>query len=129
MANFRLFAILTTMVLAGPGELPKVVAVIRNAYAENVTALSAFGTIHFHATDGQLGRASNAEEIRAVEKRLEATIDVPRIVRFRRPEASVRELIPTRRLGRSAGENVGIELECTNQCDPIADGWRNHAHG
>jgi hypothetical protein len=56
------------MLLASSGELPKVVAVVRNVYEENFAALSAFGTIHFHATDGELGRASSAEEIQNLLK-------------------------------------------------------------
>ncbi len=63
MAYLQSLAVLTTTLLSSPGELPKAVAVVRNAYEENLTALSAFGTIHFHATDGELGQASSVEEI------------------------------------------------------------------
>src|SRR5262249_31002866 len=68
MPHFHQLAILAAALLSGPGELPRVVQVVRNVHEENITALSAFGTIHFHVPDGELSGARNVEEIRALLK-------------------------------------------------------------
>ena len=130
MTHFQPFVILTTMLLSSLGELPKVVPVVRNAYEENVTALSAFGTIHFHATDGELGRASSVEEIRKLLKSDWERRSTSRgTVHFRRPEPPIREPVPARGLGRTASEALGFQREFADRGSPTAVGWRDHAHG
>lgn len=68
MACLQSLFVLATILFLAPDEAPKVVEVVRNAYEENVVALAAFGTIHFHATDGELKGTPNVGQIRELIK-------------------------------------------------------------